>query len=74
MSASRSTDVAVLATPDQLAVKPLAIKVFASPAVTAQIAESKQSFLASPVAITDEAQASVDRALKEFALAVPREV
>jgi hypothetical protein len=45
-SASRATNVAVLVTAAQRAVENVAIKVFANPAVTAQIAESKKSFLA----------------------------
>jgi hypothetical protein len=68
-SAPLATNVAALATPDQQAVEALAIKLLASHPVTAQVAESKRLFLASPVAATDEAKASVNRAVNEFAFA-----
>jgi len=61
--------VSALATPDQQTVETQAIKVFASRAVTDQIAESKRLFLASPVADSDESKSVVDRAVKEFAFA-----
>ena len=64
-----ASGVAALATPDQRAVETQAIRIFASHAVTEQIAVSKRLFLSSPVATSDDSKASVDRAVKEFAFA-----
>jgi hypothetical protein len=59
----------ILGTPEQREVETEAIEIFNSPAVKAQIAAAKKLFLASPVAGTEESQASVDRAVREFAFA-----
>jgi hypothetical protein len=67
--AHAATELSILGTPEQREVETEAIEIFNSPVVKAQIAASKQQFLASPVATSDESKASVDRAVREFAFA-----
>jgi hypothetical protein len=67
--AHAANELTILGTPEQREVETEAIEIFNSPAVKAQIAASKQLFLASPVAATAESKASVDRAVREFAFA-----
>ena len=70
VSRAASTDtLTILGTAEQQAVETQAIAVFNSPAVKEQIAASRRLFLQSPVAVTEESKASVDRAVKEFAFA-----
>jgi hypothetical protein len=67
--AHAANELTILGTPEQREVETEAIEIFNSPAVEAQIAASRKLFLASPVAASAESQASVDRAVKEFAFA-----
>lgn len=61
--------VTILGTPEQREVETEAIEIFNSPVIREQIATSKQLFLDSPVAVSEESKASVDRAVREFAFA-----
>jgi len=68
-SATAEHQPSVLATADQRAVETRAIKVFASPRVKAEIAKSRERFLALPFAADAEAKATVDKAVNELAFA-----
>jgi hypothetical protein len=59
----------VLATADQRTVESQALRVFATSAVEAQIARSREQFLRSPVAADPEAKPTVDKAVRELAFA-----
>jgi hypothetical protein len=69
LAATATDQSSALATADQRVVESHAIAIFGTPAVKAQIARSKQLFLASPASASDEVKVSAERAVNEFAFA-----